>query len=170
MPYANKYYDPVKAHEYYEKHKQLKGRTSTKGMTTAQKEMAAYVKDRLNAEKKQKIQTITSDSKAKREKVTVQAQKQRAEFSEQCSEKVALLRKKLKHMNKHQRAAAKYVIQKQIEEIKKSFAERKNGVTSDARAERGSISSAARTAKENVRNDYRSKYSEALIDIRNRVK
>ena len=23
--YASKYYDPVKAHEYYEKHKQLKG-------------------------------------------------------------------------------------------------------------------------------------------------
>ncbi len=52
MAYASKYYDPVKAHEYYEKHKKLKGRQSTKGMTNSQKEMATYVKDKLSAEKK----------------------------------------------------------------------------------------------------------------------
>lgn len=171
MAYANKYYDPVKAHEYYEKHKQLKGRkTSTKGMTSTQKEMAAYVKDKLNAEKKQKIQAVTSDSKSQKEKVTAQAQKQRAEFSEQCSEKIAALRKSLKNMSKSQKAIARKVIQKQIEKIKNVFAERKSGVTVDARAKKQDISSAAKVEKENIRNDYSNKYSEALLDIRNNVK
>ena len=63
MSYANKYYDPVKAHEYYEKHKKLKGRRSTKGMTDSQKAMAGYVKDKLNTEKKQKIQEEFSKKK-----------------------------------------------------------------------------------------------------------
>lgn len=31
--YASPYYDPVKAHEYYMKNRELKGRTSTKGFT-----------------------------------------------------------------------------------------------------------------------------------------
>ena len=31
MAYASKYYDPVKAHEYYEKNKKLKGRSPAKG-------------------------------------------------------------------------------------------------------------------------------------------
>lgn len=48
-------YDPVKAHEYYEKHKKLKGRTSTKGFNQKQKEQAFYVKAQLTDEKKAKI-------------------------------------------------------------------------------------------------------------------
>ncbi len=55
MAYASKYYDLVKAHEYYEKHKKLKGQHSTTGMKNSQKEMAAYVKDKLSAEKSRSL-------------------------------------------------------------------------------------------------------------------
>ena len=65
MAYASKYYDLVKAHEYYEKHKKLKGQHSTKGMTNSQKEMAAYVKDKLSAEKKQKLESVTKKAQGK---------------------------------------------------------------------------------------------------------
>lgn len=67
MAYASKYYDPVKAHEYYEKHKKLKGQHSTKGMTNSQKEMAAYVKDKLSAEKKQKLEGVTKKAQGQSE-------------------------------------------------------------------------------------------------------
>lgn len=49
--YASKYYDPDKAHEYYMAHRQLTGRTSTKGMTTTQKEALSYIKQQLKEEK-----------------------------------------------------------------------------------------------------------------------
>ena len=52
MTYANKYYDPVKAHEYYEKHKNLKGRrTSTKGFSQRTKftQDCSYVISKLRA-------------------------------------------------------------------------------------------------------------------------
>ena len=50
--YASPYYDPVYAHEYYEKHKKLKGRNklSEKG-----REVADYVTKQLNAERDKKI-------------------------------------------------------------------------------------------------------------------
>lgn len=54
--YASEYYDPVKAHQYYEEHKKLKGRRpSTAGFNQSQKEAASYIKARINEEKKQEI-------------------------------------------------------------------------------------------------------------------
>lgn len=53
MAYASKYYDPVKAHEYYEKYRKKglsKKRTSTAGLSEEGKAAAAEVKDRLTEE------------------------------------------------------------------------------------------------------------------------
>lgn len=58
MAYASKYYDPVKAHEYYEKHKKLKGRKSTAGLNSTGKEAAKYVKDKLQEERNAKIDSL----------------------------------------------------------------------------------------------------------------
>ena len=55
MAYASKYYDPVKAHEYYMKHRKLKGRRkrgSTAGLSEIGKAAAAEVKEQLQAELK----------------------------------------------------------------------------------------------------------------------
>ena len=57
MAYASKYYDPVKRHEYYMKHRQLKGRTrqnrgSTASLNEYGKAAAAEVKERIQAELK----------------------------------------------------------------------------------------------------------------------
>ena len=65
--YASKYYDPVKAHEYYERTKKLKGRNS---LSEKGKEVADYVTKQLNSERDQKISasktnTTNSLSKAK---------------------------------------------------------------------------------------------------------
>lgn len=61
MAYASKYYDPVKAHEYYEKHKKLKGRqsrTSTKGLSDEGKMAAKAVKEAVMTERKEKYQKL----------------------------------------------------------------------------------------------------------------
>lgn len=50
--YASPYYDPEKAHEYYEAHKELKGRTSTAGLNEKGREAARYVREKLNSERK----------------------------------------------------------------------------------------------------------------------
>lgn len=50
--YASEYYDPVYAHEYYEKHKKLKGRNS---LNEKGKEIADYVKKKIYEERDSKI-------------------------------------------------------------------------------------------------------------------
>lgn len=54
--YASKYYDPQKAHEYYEKHKKLKGKTSTAKLNEEGKKAAKYVKQKIMEEKKAAIE------------------------------------------------------------------------------------------------------------------
>ena len=48
--YASPYYDPVKAHEYYMKNRELKGRKSTTGLNEKGRIAAQYAKAQINAE------------------------------------------------------------------------------------------------------------------------
>lgn len=48
--YASKYYDPEKAHEYYEKTKKLKGRRSNAGLNEAGIEAAEYMRKQVDEE------------------------------------------------------------------------------------------------------------------------
>lgn len=88
--YASQYYDPVKAHEYYERTKKLKGRT-TSGMSEEQKEAWSYTKDQISTEKKAKIQTEQEAKEAKIEQMRATA----AEMRERISEKLKLLSERL---------------------------------------------------------------------------
>lgn len=63
--YASPYYDPVKAHEYYEKTKQLKGRSSTASLNEEGKNAAKYVKEQLTAERKQKTEQSKASMQSK---------------------------------------------------------------------------------------------------------
>ena len=56
MAYASPYYDPQKAHDYYMKHRHLKGRRSTSGLNEQGKAAARYVKEQLQAEKKEALE------------------------------------------------------------------------------------------------------------------
>lgn len=54
--YASPYYDPEKAHEYYMKNRDLKGRRSLSGLNEEGKSMANYVKRQIDAERDAKIE------------------------------------------------------------------------------------------------------------------
>lgn len=127
--YASPYYDPVKAHEYYERTKKLKGRKSTAGLNDEGKAAAKYVKEQIDAEKKQKIQsskdlqnkniqTSSASTKASRK----QAQERKAATIKAKSEKlkteVASLRESYKGLSKEERAAKKEQVDAQIADLR----------------------------------------------------
>ena len=74
---ANVNYDPKAAHEYYMKHRKLKGRKrSTKGFDDTQKEQWAYAKEQLRTQRKQRNESskerINADSARKAEQIKKQ--------------------------------------------------------------------------------------------------
>ena len=66
--YASPYYDPVKAHEYYMKHRELVGRKSTSSLNEEGKSVASYVKSQIDEERKAKIKAHkdSTDSQIKK--------------------------------------------------------------------------------------------------------
>lgn len=78
--YASQYYDPVKAHEYYERTKKLKGR-STSGMSDEQKKTWSVVKENVQTEKKQKTEEIQKTQTAEIEGLRSEATTARERIS-----------------------------------------------------------------------------------------
>lgn len=78
MAYASKYYDPAKAHEYYMKHRQLKGRkkkTSIADLSEEGKIAAKEVKERLNEEMKAELKKVKRGNTAERKRIREKYQK-----------------------------------------------------------------------------------------------
>ena len=53
--YASEYYDPVKAHEYYERTKHLKGRRSASKLSSEGREIWNYTKSQISDAKKEQL-------------------------------------------------------------------------------------------------------------------
>ena len=71
--YSSANYDPVKAHEYYLKNRELKGRQSTKGMSDTQKEAWSYSKNKIGTDKKAALTSSRNAQTAKLEALRNQA-------------------------------------------------------------------------------------------------
>ena len=67
--YASKYYDPEKAHEYYEKTKKLKGRRSNQGLNEEGIETAEYMRKQVDEEHEKELSTYREDAQRKLEQL-----------------------------------------------------------------------------------------------------
>lgn len=54
--YASPYYDPVKAHEYYMRTRELKGRRSSNKLSDEGKKVWSYTRESIKEEKKAKVE------------------------------------------------------------------------------------------------------------------
>lgn len=115
-------YDPVKAHEYYMKHRKLKGRHSTKGMSQTQKEQWAYAKDQLSEQ-----------HKAVKKNITDATSMYKKDLSEKAKDMIATLRSQIKNMTKEQKAIARERVQKMIGDIRSKLKIDKANLTENAK-------------------------------------
>lgn len=133
MAYASKYYDPVKAHEYYMKHRQLKGRSqraSTASLNEAGKIAAKEVKDGIMAERKEAYERLKEQLKKEIDAIRRQIKNTKSKGrKEGLKRKIKALREK----NKEERQKIKDEYQeKYLQELDKikqdaSFAKYKKG-------------------------------------------
>lgn len=108
--YASPYYDPVKAHEYYEEHKKLKGnarKINTGTLNESGKKASLYVKKQLDEEEK-----------AKREETKNKTLDQIKSESKELKSNIESLRVRLKTMNPAQRKQAEIHIRAEIQRMK----------------------------------------------------
>jgi hypothetical protein len=126
-------YDPVKAHEYYMKHRKLKGRHSTKGMSESQKKQWESAKQGLSEEHKAISKGITAHENTRKEQASIIAK-----F------RIQQIRNRLEYVPKAKRAEFRKKLGALIDNIRKDLSTKKGRLTQKAIAGRA----AERTAWE----------------------
>ena len=154
--YASEYYDPVKAHEYYMKNRELKGRTSTSGLNDKGREAASYIKKQINAERDAKIaadkeksnETVKGLGEARKadidaanqqlkttvEQLNASKKSQVENAKNQMQSQVDSLRDALKGMDKEAKAANREMILARIASLRETNAAFREKVSEDTRS------------------------------------
>lgn len=140
--YSSQYYDPVKAHEYYEQHKKLKGRTAS-GLNETGRKAADYVKTEINKERDSRI----SDEHSK-------YSKDLKTYMSRANSLVRSLKDKLRKMNKAQRKIFGPKILEQLNKLKM-----------ENEAKRSELLGKYKTEKEKITSEAESKYQNELSKI-----
>lgn len=110
--YASQYYDPAKAHEYYLKNRELKGRTTT-GMSEEQREAWKVTKSNITSEKKTKIDAAQTERQQQ-----IEATRQRAtQMREQIASKLSKLAEKFGSDREAERERIASKIQAEIDNL-----------------------------------------------------
>lgn len=166
MAYADTNYDPQKAHEYYEKHKKLKGKRSTKGFSDTQKEQWAYAKDQLKNEHKSNNAAIAESKKAALAQVSENVKAIKEELSEKASAQIDSLRKKLKNMSPEEKKRKKAEIQAVISQIRESVKGQKALAGEKGAEIKDTVKANATIAKETEKADYEKRLDTAYGKIK----
>jgi len=167
-------YDPVKAHEYYLKNRDLKGR-STSGMSQLQKEAWAYSKDRVSTDKKQKVEAdklsneqkiaafqeaatqtrarISEKLKAFSDQLTTSSTKERSDITDELKSDIANVAPIPDGVTGVQRSILVEKRKKEIANIRDTASSDKANVTSEAKTSRQTNSDAASGEREKARTD-----------------
>lgn len=193
--YASPYYDPVKAHEYYMKTRELKGensRKSTAGLNDEGKAVAQYVKNQLDTERKSKVDAHNNQTQAqidvKKNNMdsTINAKKKNMTASieshkTQTKEKIEKLREELKGMsmddwNKHAER-----IQSEIAKLRESNDTIRTKLQAEYSSESANLRTAYKNDSTNLRNahktetarlskEYEEKYKSELDKLKSDAK
>jgi len=142
--YASPYYDPEKAHEYYMRTRELKGRKSTAGLNDEGKAAAKYVKEQLTSERKK----VISDKKDEHTNIN-------ESYKNQMQSKIDSLRDKLKRMSKFEKRKHRDAIQNQI-----------NMLREENKSKRKELSEQLKNFRTETKELYDEKYVSELDKIR----
>ena len=155
--YVEQPYDPVKAHEYYLKNRDLKGRT-TSGMSQKQKEAWDYVKNNIDEDKKKQIK-VNEDANTKK---IDEFQATAAATRKRISDKLKLLSEKLTTDSTNNRDKIDTQLKSEIANVpaipegvtgiyRERLVKQRNKKIADIRntasAERGKVSNDVRTSR-----------------------
>lgn len=121
--YASPYYDPVKAHEYYMRTRELKGqKNSTAGLNEEGKGAATYVKGQIEGERKLRTEAAKTTRRQNMESATEKARKAINTGAASTRRKVNDLRHKLSRMSKAEKLLNKGRIQSEIDTLREENA------------------------------------------------
>lgn len=164
--YASKYYDPIKAHEYYEEHKQLKGRKSTASLNEEGKYAAEYLKTQINALRDKEIADEKSSKETRIESAKNLKDTSIESYTNTANTAINRLQAKLKSMNSAEKARNYEAITNQIAKLR-----------ANNQSVKAKLQERFNSSKESINSDYSSnvdslktKYENLYLDELDKLK
>lgn len=119
MIYASKYYDPVKAHEYYMRTRKLKGRRLGTGSITSSRVNALrnYVQKMSPEQKKSATESIKQKIETIRNEIHKSVNDKNQNYLNKMSYKIDKIREAYFKLPEEEKAKRKRVIKKQIQAV-----------------------------------------------------
>lgn len=170
--YASPYYDPVKAHEYYMEHRELKGR-STSGMSDTQREGWTYAQKQIKTAKEKEQDAEKTATEENIAKMRAKAEATRVEIAARVAQKVKRINTRLKQeqsqwdtskisdkLSSNVRSKQVAYFQAQKAKASATASSEKSRISSAAAKEKEKLSSDLSTAISNVRAEYKKRLAE----------
>ena len=170
--YASPYYDPVKAHEYYEEHKKLKGRTSRASLNEEGKKVADYVKSQVNEEKDIKLKTEAARHQQESQARSNAHSRTMEQHRKVMSERITSLQNLIKRMPDAQKAAQAPKIKAAIQKLREDNEKQRANIQARYKAETKSAAEKHTQTNKQIRDEatstYESEYNKIASDSRYR--
>lgn len=166
MHYASPYYDPVKAHEYYMKHRKLKGRRSTAQLNDEGKAAAKYVKEQLDGERKKKTDEQRDKMKSALNSLKNYKKAVIEIHSRRMKSQISKLRASLKSMNKQERERNKARINSQIASLRTANKQARQKLQEFVKSLGAKHRSKFKEDSTRLKDEYDDKYLQELDKIR----
>lgn len=163
MAYASKYYDPVKAHEYYEQHKKLKGKTaSTASLNETGKKASSYVKSQIDKEKSLEIEAENDKNIVEKEKENRRYSDQVLSETSEAKTKIVSLKKKFSKLNKAQKKILGPKIKRELEKLKSENQLKREKLKNEHEENLSSINKKTSDNKQSISDKYANIYNEEI--------
>ena len=160
--YASPYYDPVKAHEYYEAHKKLKGRKRTSDLNEEGRNIASYVKEQINKERDSKIDAHRSQTDSQIESAQSERDRKVEQHKNEMNSAIEALRNQLKRMSPARKRAHRDEIQADINALREENAEMRAELSAEFKQTKVDLNAGHKTEKANLTAEYEEKYLQEL--------
>lgn len=166
LHYASPYYDPVKAHEYYIKHRELKGRASTAGLNDEGKAAASYVKEQLTTERKSKVEANKEYTANRINKLLEQKKSSIADHKAAMQRQIDQLRAKLSSMSSAGKQKNRAQISSSLSALREQNAVERDRLNAEFQAQSKYLRTAQKEPNKNLKTEYDDKYLSELEKIK----
>ena len=167
--YASKYYDPVKAHEYYEKNKQLSGKKSapisTSTLNDTGREASGYVKTKIDEERDEKIKEKQGEYEKELKKLRGSHNQYVKEKTKVLSGKISSLSSKYSKLNVAQRRILGPKLRMELNKLRAQNADDIKKLNKELDKKKETLQNKHNESINSLKEEYANKYNDELSNI-----
>lgn len=164
--YASEYYDPVKAHEYYMKNRQLKGRSTSTKLNEEGRKVASYVKKQISEERKNKVASDRAATDSQITSLRNQTQSEIQKHSVALQKRIEFIRSRLQSMSGKDKIIERAKLQVEIDSMRKENAEKRAKLQAEFKGSSDKLRKAHSETSSSLKEEADAKYESELSKIR----